>query len=549
MSRSARTNVGDPTRPRLLAAAVVFVAVLEGAMSAARTGPPTATAATPEFVRGARWFPVVDDPNPRLTMSEPDGSVRVVERGLRLVEHPDGRIERAADLLPADGPLAALELPARFGGGFLFSVNDRGTRLWRAQSWTARLAPLTRLPFESTSIVAGFDRLYASSASTHALVGVDPATGALVGGGALPDAPAYGGAAFADAWMGAVEVDIRGGLVTFDAGASFHPVRVPLVTPGVFEQGGRVVLGTNDGAFALSPSGELERLDGPTADAVFDDLRPVPSPDSEDDDVPLTSGHPRENVLGGRSLEVVALRGLPDSSTTAVVVANGVLARVDLIDGKILAVDAHAVPPGSDCEAIRLFSGLGFVCGEDRGGTSVYALHVPLTLAPVLAYPAPRVVLSGGTGSIAVRGGCPGSVRDDSTYCIVPASGPRREIRVMGNPGVERVVPLGDGRVVVIVPPGRGRSGAITVVPVSGPLEVHPLSLDAVPSDEKRLVERGSWLDGVVERDTGKLSAWIAGSEPFLGVRDRPRRLRRRWTRADGGRPRQLLWRTCVRHR
>ena len=183
--------------------------------------------------------------------------------------------------------------------------------------------------------------------------------------------------------MGAVEVDIRGALVTFDAGSSFHPVQAPARDARcVRASGGRAVVGTKNGAFALTPSGELERVDGPSADAVFGDLASTPAPGSDEDegspsdqlDVPTL----RANVLGSRPLEVAALHGLPDTPGTVVVVANGALARVDLRDGRVLAVNDRAVSSGTTCQAIRLFDGLGFVCGEDRGRTTVYAFRAPL---------------------------------------------------------------------------------------------------------------------------------------------------------------------------
>src|ERR1043165_1699434 len=61
-------------------------------------------AAPPSLSSKARWFPVVDDTEPRLSEVDADGSTRIVERGLRLIEHTDGRLERADALLP-DGPL------------------------------------------------------------------------------------------------------------------------------------------------------------------------------------------------------------------------------------------------------------------------------------------------------------------------------------------------------------------------------------------------------------------------------------------------------------
>ncbi len=484
---------------------------------------PTFAAEASVVASSARWFPVVDEAEPRLLEVDPDGSARIVERGLRLVEHADGRLERADELLP-DGPLGALALPTRIGAGFVFySVADESTRVWRAPTWTGKLAPLARLPFEVAELRAGLDRLYAVSTRTRAIVGLDAATGAVIGRGALPASPAYGGMAFGDAWLGAVEVDVRGALVTFDAGLGFHPVRAPMTVPGVFEQGGRIVLGTTRGAFSLSPSGELERVDGPNADPgvteASDHGRRSSDEDGDGDDdtvdAPVGSG-----VLGPRPLEVAVLRGMPDTTGSAVVIANGVLARIDLSDGRILSMDAHAAPSGATCKGVRLFGGIGFVCGEHLGATTIYSYRPPLGLTPVMWFKEPRVVSAGGTGGLSIQGACPGSSRSlEATYCIVSGSGHTREIRVRGDVGAERVVALEDGRAVVVVPPRLGVPGQLTTLMEDGRAEAVPISLEGLPADVQKLVARGLWLEGIQESDRNRLGAWVAGSSSFVGVR------------------------------
>lgn len=516
-----------PQRGRALATAWALLAVAgcgarNARVHAAPPDSPRGASSPPTLSSKPRWFPVVDDAEPRLFELDADGSARIVERGLRLVEHSDGRLERAEALLP-DGPLGALLLPPRLGQGFLFySVADESTRFWRAPSWTGQLVPLVRLPFEVAEVRAGFDRLYAVSNRTRAVVGIDPAGGALVGRGSLPGSPAYGGMAFGDAWLGAVEVDIRGALVTFDAGLSFHPVRAPMTVPGVFEQGGRIVLGTTRGAFSLEPSGELERVDGPVDTGTGEGpVRAVPVPDDDtdsDDDVGTTRAS--SGALGPRPLEVAVLHGMPDSAGTAVVVANGALARVDLTDGRVVAIDSHAAPPGTTCKGIPLFAGIGFVCGAGRGGTTIYAFRPPLALVPVISFHEPRVVSPGGSGALAVSGPCPGSPPSpEATYCIVGATGRMREIRVRGDVGAERVVALKDGRAVVVVPPRLGAAGQLTIITEDGKTDSVPLSVDALPSDSRRLVSRGLWLSGIAEVEVDKLGGWVAGSSSFVGIR------------------------------
>jgi len=488
-----------------------------------KVAPPGPNAfSVPRIGGGARWFPVLDDATPRLSQLGADGGVRLVERGLRLVEYPDGRIDRAADLLP-EGGIGVLELPGRLGGGIVFHATREGsTSLWRAPSWTSKLAPMARLPFDASTLVAGFDRLYATSARTRAIVGVDASTGEMIGLGPIPLAPAYGGIAFSDAWLGAVEVDVRGGLVTFDAGASFHPVGVPLGSPGVYQQGGRAVVATHRGAFAIRSTGELSRVDGPSADGEGSELSPADAEEATDDQGAQpdeSDGSSRSRLLGVRPLEAVALRGLPDSESTAVVVANGTLARVDTRDGRVASSVRHATSPSATCQAIVLGNGIGFACGENGRRTVVYAYEPPGKLIPVSSLSGGRIVMPGGTGAVAMSGACRDAPAPAGTYCILSRSFRRREIRVPANAKSVRVVALGDGRVAFITPPRLGTAGAIGLVAGDGKTETHALRLDALSSESRDLLTEGLWLDGAVEIESGTLAVWVAGSASFVGVR------------------------------
>ncbi|HEX7668252.1 MAG TPA: hypothetical protein VF395_01645, partial [Polyangiaceae bacterium] len=267
-------------------------------------------------------------------------------------------------------------------------------------------------------------------------------------------------------------------------------------------------------------------VDGPSESAVFGDLGPsfdglLP----EQDDTPLDEPTiPLEaSPLGARPLEVAVLRGFPDTTETAVVVANGTLARVGLRDGRIVESAPHATPEGATCVGVRLFAGIGFVCGEDLGPTRLYSYRPPLTLDEVFELPEPRTVSPSGSGAVAIHGGCAGGAgpRAD-TYCIVSAAGENREIRLNlgAGIGVERVVALADGRAVVLVPPGPRRSGTLTLVDRdgrSGP--PRPLTLTALPTSVQELVGRGLWLDGFAEIEPGSLSGWVVGGTSFVGLR------------------------------
>src|SRR5690349_2418153 len=81
-------------------------------------GAPVLAPSAVGIVGPARWFPIADTGESTLEEADPDGSVRSIEHGLRLVEHRDGRLERGGDVLPAGKQMGALRLPPRVGGGY-----------------------------------------------------------------------------------------------------------------------------------------------------------------------------------------------------------------------------------------------------------------------------------------------------------------------------------------------------------------------------------------------------------------------------------------------
>ena len=87
-----------------------------------------------------------------------------------------------------------------------------------------------------------------------------------------------------------------------------------MAVPGVYEQSGRVILGTTRGALSLDPSGELNTVTG-SSEAAFGDFGGNPGATEGTDDDSTTTPSPRAGVrlLGARPLEVAALRGIPES--------------------------------------------------------------------------------------------------------------------------------------------------------------------------------------------------------------------------------------------
>ena len=369
--------------------------------------------------------------------TDDDGTERLVAHGMRLLQHTDGSIERARQLLPAGSAVRTLELPERLGHGYVFYVrSSSSTLVWRSSSWTGPLEPLANVDFAVASIVAGFDRLYLVDRVTQNIVAIDARTGKVTDSGALPPSPTYGSMAIADAWTGAVSVPYRGVLATFDAGTTWHPVTAER-SYGMKLDHGQIEMRLASGSYVLDASGVLRKHELGSSDSVFRGAARDPSYVSwvdADQSGPEPPATPPPGPLGRRPLDLAVLRGFPDSSTSAVVAADGALGRVRLSDGKLLDAEEHALPRGATCDGIPLGSSFGFVCGQHQGKTTVYAFKPPLGLSAVLSFDEPRYVAASGNGALVVRGGCSGHASDNpGAYCIRS-----REARKKGDPRARR---------------------------------------------------------------------------------------------------------------
>ncbi|MBN2197547.1 MAG: hypothetical protein JW751_32510 [Polyangiaceae bacterium] len=432
-----------------------------------------------------------------------DGTERYLLQGLRVTRHPNGALERARDIFPK-GNIAVVELPERIGRGYLFHTRSSGdSLLWRSTAWTGPLRPLARLGFDAEAVHAGFDRLYVVARGAREAVALDPITGKVLDLGSLPTTMGVRNLAFADAWLGLADVPYRGALVTFDAGASWHPLGLGTVNSATVGEAG-ILVRTSGGSFSVDPHGRVVRMAGPTEGSGEE-----PESDS------------RARVRRAPSLRDVVIRGWPDTRDTAIVLVGGALVRVRLRDGATLDRASDAVDRGELCQAVALGAGFGFVCTSDQRGTVVYRYQAPLSLDQLVSFSAPRFVAAGGTGALAIRGPCAkeASHTADGDYCIMGMDGSLRELRVSGDHGVERVVALRDGRVAVLVPPRFGDPGQVAFVVPDGTTEKVSLRLPRLKDARRALLRRGLWLDGFRETHDGKLAGWVAGANHFVGVR------------------------------
>ena len=176
---------------------------------------------------------------------------------MRLLDAPDGSLERARELLPG-GNARVLWLPSRLGKGLLvYVVNGGTTQLWRAAGWLDKLEPVAEVWGSVLEIVAGFDRLYARLA-TGEIKALDLESGRQLPLGMLPPATRISLLAFADAWRAVVITDMRGPLATFDAGNSWHPIAVDGgIVVRLAVRGTDFSLETASDRFWLGPGGDL----------------------------------------------------------------------------------------------------------------------------------------------------------------------------------------------------------------------------------------------------------------------------------------------------
>jgi hypothetical protein len=490
-----------------------------GAPSAVISPSPEGSASTLTYrVSPSRLFPELVGARGQVAVE--DGARRMLVDRMRLVVHADGSMERAVELLPA-GSVWSVALPSRLGGGYLFHTSGRGyTEIWRASSWLDKLTPLARISDVVSDIVAGFDRLYLRMQVGNRVIALDAKDGKHLGLGPLPVAAGYGMLAFADGWRAVVDTDLRGPLTTFDAGATWRPVGVSerVQAVGIVDNNPAVLV--QSGRYIVDPRGIVSfRSDRPEVH----ERAPEDDPRHAADDTAVRAPSP----LGKRPLRAAVEDGWPDSATTAVVARGGALARVSLADGRVIAIADDAYPDRrSTCHAARLgLHGVGFLCGERDGKTTVYAFAPPLAMRTVLSFDKPRYVAASGNGALVVRGRCegpsPGNEETDARwYCVRTPAGDMREIRVKSadhDLGVERVVGLGDGRIAVIVPPRAGTSGSLSVITGNATATV-ALELPSDAHGAARELKRGLWLDGFEERRPGVLGGWVEAGGRYLGM-------------------------------
>lgn len=569
-------------------------------------------------VRAARLLPETVDENQGYG-TEPGGGVRAVTAGLRVVTTREGAILAAEDRLP-QAPQLTTALPERLGGGFLFVL---GTTVWRADHWLDPARPIFASLHGIQAIVPGLDRVYVRA--QNAYLALDGKTGSVLDLGPWPASPFVSGFAAADGWRAAAVTDLRGVVATYDAGATWRALDLPMEPRQVLVSGdslavGGIENGKTEAWFEIRPDGTIARLSGapreakgrilpapaPTARTYFPGGYPgggyppgsitVPSPwgsAAAPFTSPASASAPRSaasveanrdesvqdagtRIFGKRPLAAAIEDGWPLTDGTAVVARDGALGRVRLSDGALTEVVQGAFPlKPARCHPLSLtrpnaVGAFGFVCGEPRGTTVIYAFD-PLRgrLTELKKFDRPRVVTSAGNGAIAVRGPCaedgdasatprePTRIepktdagagdaglaesrsdagKDDRAeneraelaakasapqvhpFCVLGHDNAWREVHVRGDVGAERVVVLADGKIAVVSPPEGQTTPARLTLLEKGRAVTLPVVFPKVTADIARVLRLGVWLDGFEERRPGVVGGWIEAGGSMLGV-------------------------------
>jgi len=448
--------------------------------------------------------------------TEPGGGQRAIVAGVRVVSSAlDGGLVASTDRFPTS-PSSVVALPVRLGGGFLFAA---GTHVWRSSTWLGEAIPIVVAPKPVDQVVVGLDRVYVRFATS--LAAVDPRTGALLDLGPLPAAPHLGPFAALDAWRALAVADLRGVLVTVDAGASWQSVSLP------FDPQEVIALGQS---FAVASPHSSEwwqvRTDGQSEPhAVAPRVGPTLPPAGVDATARIFGPHP---------LVAAVESGWPLLDATAVVARSGALARIRLSDGVVVEVVFDAFPLRlARCHPLSLASArqpgaFGFVCGEPQGETRLYAWDpVRSGLNEIRRFEDPRQVLAFGNGAMGVRGKCRGGQGDrsgqEAAWCVMTPRGDWSELRIRGSDADRaRPVVLSDGRSVVVRPPVAGDLSTATLTlleRIDGDARVDvPIRMPAIRADVARALGFGVWMDGFEERRPGVVGGWVDGAGSVVGI-------------------------------
>lgn len=360
-----------------------------------------------------------------------------------------GRGEPKVGVDVPDQPIAgAMKIPPRMKGGFLFWTDGA---LYRAETFDGRLEPLARLPdgIQTISFAPKFLLVRTRNGERWALglpggerVAIDPLGVSDVEG--LDDGRALAfndqSAAFASTDGGAHWTDITSQVKS-------SPVRVAVVDDELwlFESSG--------GGLRLEPDGRVSSFD----------KQPVERPPEMRPKDPRWRG-------SEAPLRTVFHSGAAIDETTAVVVEQGDVVKVDVHTGEIVAIASGKLPPEARCEAVPIANDVLFACSSRGAPATGFATPSSFVVSHTLSGDAPIIEQTFGTlahfyasddGGLAFDGPCSGapSSSQDHAVCVRQPGGTWQDYDLsalgadagVGDVTVARWVPRGDGRAVALL--------------------------------------------------------------------------------------------------
>jgi hypothetical protein len=520
---------------------------------------------TDPTVRGPRLLPEAVDSSQFLG-TNPAGGRRFLAGGLRVLALPGGAVRTSLEPLPESpkSDIASYALPTRLGGGFLFLVQPR---LYRSESWLAAARPIYASPSAIAEVLLGLDRAYVRAAN-GSITALDPRTGDAMDLGPWPDAPSVLAYRAVDGWLAVAIADLRGAIVTYDAGATWKPLALPIQPKSV--EVARMDPATGEtwidppdtggsGGFVVvrgtSAARQPESCFAIRADEPPSRLARCPRADEPVDASLSSKDAALVHIFGARPFVTAVEDGWPLDADTALVARDGALGQLRLSDGQWTATNLAAFPSKpARCHPMPILvdagaPALGFACAEPSGRTAVYRYDPSLfALTEVRSFDGPRAILSFANGAIAVRGACDGGPerRRASRYCVLsrratgrtspslgepraprwidvelpsfPVRSDSRSMSALDSEDPRRLLVFDDGRVGVLSPP-RGKLATMRLE-FLGEGENGTVGLDFpdLAPEVERALASGVWLDGFEERKARIASGWVEAAGAMIGV-------------------------------
>ena len=430
---------------------------------------------------------IVADPSPRSSVvAVPVGSSGalglVVDKTRILVGRGEPRV---GPDVPEQTIAGLRPIPARMGGGFLFWTDNN---VYRADTFDGVLRPIARTTdaIQNMSFAPKFALVRTKNGERWALgipsgerAAVDPLGVSDVEG--LDDGRALAfndsGAAFSSMDSGAHWTDVTSQLHS-------SPTRVAVIDEELW------LYEASGGAFRFEADGHL---------AAFDKQPPEPQPE-------LRPHDPRWRGAEA-PLRTALQSGASVDDSTAIVVEQGDIVRVDVHSGEITGIIAGKLPPDAHCEAVPTANDVLFACvskGSQSGTPSAFVVsHTLSGDTPTVEQTFQSVATFFGSddGGLAIASPCtgtPSGPQDRGAVCVRQPGGTWQDYDVSalaGDAGGGIGIRMGSGgsdvNVARWIPRADGRAVAVVLDPTPGIYDPRTGQLESVETAARDVLAQG----------------------------------------------------------